>query len=244
MDQPNLPPDFDKWILWVFDRPVEEPRGCLASLASLFSRSVEPSVELTPEDILWEEELDPGNACELLTALFENPTILTPRFSDAQINQGLYFLASADSSDYNSSLLEAGVPWELRERGLRSIYTLYRDLFAVKCTGFSGQRKAGSEPENPLNTLCYMWWDITSLAWNTGKPDAAHVDAVILSVLQDTLRLPSLACQNGALHGLGHLNESLRPQATAIIDDYLAQNRSLPKELRAYAKEARKGGVL
>jgi hypothetical protein len=241
MDIRSTTHDFEPWITWVFDRPVEEPQGCLASL---FGRPVEQNLVSTPDDIRWEEELDAAYTCELLTALFEDSTILTPRFNDAQINQGLYFLASADSSDYISSLLEAGVPWELRERGLRSIYTLYRDLFAVKCTGFSGQRKRGIEPENPLNTLCYMWWDITSLAWNTGKPEAAHVDAVILGVLQDTLRLPSLACQKGALHGLGHLNESLQPQVATIIDDYLWQNRTLPKELRGYAKEAKRGMVL
>jgi hypothetical protein len=205
---------------------------------------VEQSAELTPEDIRWEEELDPRNACELLTALFENPTILSPRFSDAQINQGLSLLAYSELSEYVRSLREPSVPWEWRERGLRSIYTLYRDLFAVKCTGFSTQRKARGEPENPLNQLCYMWWDGTYLAWNTGEPEAAYVDAVILAVLRDTLQLPSLACQEGALHGLGHLNQSLQPQAAAIIDDYLKQNPSLPKDLRAYAKQARKGGVL
>jgi hypothetical protein len=239
MHQTNLPPDFDKWITWAFDCPVEEPKGCLASL---FSRS-ELSAPLTADDIRWDNELDATYACQLLTALFENPKILTPRFSDAQISQGLSFMTFPGTSGYIDALQEPSVPWELRERCLRSIYILYRDLFAVKCTGYDRQRKR-FEPENPLNWLCNMWWDSTYLAWRTGEPDAPHVDAVILGVLQDTLQLPSLACQEGALHGLGHLNQSLQPQAAAIIDDYLARNPSLPKELRAYAKEAKRGSVL
>ena len=58
------------------------------------------------------------------------------------------------------------------------------------------------------------------------------------------LRLQSVACQESALHGLGHWAVDYNTIVRPIIDGYLSDNRALRPELRAYAEGARVGGVL
>lgn len=89
-----------------------------------------------------------------------------------------------------------------------------------------------------------MWWDMCPLPGNSYFPDTQRTDAVILEVLEETLRLPSPACQEGALQGLGHLCHLYRWEIERIIDDYLKRERRLYPELRQYASNARSGCVL
>ena len=68
-------------------------------------------------------------------------------------------------------------------------------------------------------------------------------DAAVLALLRDNLTMDSLACQESALHGLGHwslLVTYYQAQVRKIIDGYLA---GLPEgaALRAYARAAAVG---
>jgi hypothetical protein len=83
-----------------------------------------------------------------------------------------------------------------------------------------------------------MWWDMIAL-----PDDTARMTGVVLDVLRECLRLPSQACQEGALHGLGHLSYRSRREVEAIIDGYLRREPGLHPALRSYARSAREGSV-
>jgi hypothetical protein len=142
------------------------------------------------------------------------------------------------------ALLDSSVEWKLRERRIRSIYVLYRDLFAPRCSDHLGHLSSGSEAANPLNAICYMWWDVCPLPHNVHYPEKERVDPVILDVLKRTLQLESNACREGALHGLGHFGFYYPDPVHAIIDDFLGSGARIPESLREYARTARTGMIL
>lgn len=242
-------PSYEQWLDWVFDHPVTGRQWqCCEELEG------------------WDEEQDPRQAVAYLTQLFENSASLATRFSDAQLNQGLYFLISPGSSSHCHALLNAEVPWTERERGIPSIVALYRDLFVSRCSAHLGHLQPAidwgtalsdflkrwrphdkvatvAEP-NPLNAVCYMWWDVCPLLANPRYPDQTQTDGVVLELLAAILRLPTPACQESALHGLGHLDYSYPKAVAEIIDGYLQREPGISKPLREYAKRARSGSVL
>jgi hypothetical protein len=61
--------------------------------------------------------------------------------------------------------------------------------------------------------------------------------------MEATLAIPHIACQEAALHGLGHWRCAYPERVEAIIGAFLARSRSLSAELEAYAKQARVGRV-
>jgi hypothetical protein len=89
-----------------------------------------------------------------------------------------------------------------------------------------------------------MWWDIFPVGGPAGDPDGGAMDQAILSVMEGMLDLPSPACRESALHGLGHWHTRHSDQVGAIIDGFLSQHTGLRPELAAYARAARTGCVL
>jgi hypothetical protein len=147
----QLPTDvpFDAWLDYLFGAPVG-PSG--------FRESEE----------WWDEQAAPTRTVEHLTRLFEAPAVLLERYPQEQIDRGLWFLAG--ESGHLGPLLAPGVAWEARRRGLLAIEHLYGRLFAVACTRHLGHLDGGPEPPAPLNSSCYMWWDL----FPTWGGDAAH----------------------------------------------------------------------
>jgi hypothetical protein len=58
------------------------------------------------------------------------------------------------------------------------------------------------------------------------------------------LGFSSIACQESALHGLGHWQRDHDPRVNAIIDDFLEANPDVDTRLVSYANSARCGCVL
>jgi hypothetical protein len=58
------------------------------------------------------------------------------------------------------------------------------------------------------------------------------------------LGFKSLACQESALHGLGHWQRDHDPQVNEIIDAFLAATPDIDARLVSYANSARCGCVL
>jgi hypothetical protein len=247
----NLP--FDAWLDYLFGAPVG-PSGFRES------------------DEWWDERADPARAVEYLTGLFEAPGVLLERYPQEQIDRGLWFLAG--ESGHLGPLLTPGVAWEARRRGLLAMEHLYGRLFAVACTNHLGYLDRGPEPPAPLNSSCYMWWDLfptwggdaapeRASSWGTsqrarrkleragGHPAGPRsdetlrtVDEAILAVLERTLRIDSEACREGALHGLGHWSRRYPERSAAIVDAWLGTAPPISPELRRYAESARAGCVL
>ncbi|KKK54802.1 hypothetical protein LCGC14_3081030 [marine sediment metagenome] len=212
---------FEAWVSHVFDQSIED--------SAHYSMD-----EYTPEP-------SPVTAVQYLTRVFESADTTLDRFADEPLNQALWEMLNDVSSNSMSALLADDVPWPVRQECIRSIGDLFERLFAERCSQHLSYK---DEPEaNPLNLVCYMWWDIFP-TW--GDPDNASClerDTEILQVMQRILSLDCMACQESALHGLGHWQMHYPEQTQRMIDDYLQRHGRLRAELKDYAMAARRGYV-
>ena len=212
---------FDDWVAWVFDRPVPDPGWPLGGRTD------------------W-NVLTPSLSLEYLRRLFEESGELLRQFSDAQVNKGVFFCIDPGFSDYAFSLLDRTLLWAPRLRCVRSILRLF-EFFAARCSPhLSHLDELGA---NPLNSICYMFWDILPIYGHSDEPAFANLDHALLAVMTETLRLPCDACREGALHGLGHWQSDYPNEVQQIIDRFLAENPMIRPELRRYAESARWGCV-
>jgi hypothetical protein len=237
----------------------------------LFGSPVGPS-GFRESDDWWDEQAAPDLAVEHLTRLFESADTLPRQYPHDQIDRGLWFLAG--ESGHLRPLLEPPVPWARRRRGLLAIGNLYSGLLARVCTNHLGHLDRGPEPPDPLNAICYMWWDLfptwggerdtrAEMVMRPGRPSPSarsgrgrqagvggetacptSVGGVLLQVMERTLRLESEPCREGALHGLGHWRAAHPERVTAIVDAWLGEEPAISSELRQYAMSARSGCVL
>jgi hypothetical protein len=146
---------FDQWLRSVFDDP------------SNISEFAEP---------------EPTDCVTYLTRLFEEPDTVLASYSDVQINGGLWFLANASCSNHMFPIIEPGVAWFNRQRAIRSIAVLFKRLFGPRCSAhLSHLDETGA---NPLNLVCYMWWDIFPTHGHPTDPARADVDAELLAVMK------------------------------------------------------------
>src|SRR4029453_2340522 len=153
MGQPITDLSFDQWLAFVFDHPVSDH---------------------LPE-WYWDIDCDwwagPAQVTvHYLTQAFENAEVVFQPYTDAQLNQGLWYIASNACSEHMFALLDASVPWPDRQRCLRSMCNLYEQCFARRCSPTLGH--LDEQPANPLNMACYIWWDIIPIAGQ--RDDPAH----------------------------------------------------------------------
>jgi hypothetical protein len=188
---------------------------------------------------------DPGaqEAVDHLTRLFERPLEALEWFSDAQIAQGLTYLVNTSESGDNSWLYHRSVSGQDRHRCILAIATLFEQLFAPRCLPILGHLDRTAESP-PLNSACYMWWDVFPRVALPDDPDCDRLQRATLEVMERALGLGSIACQESALHGLGHANRRYPQDLQRIVDRFLAGDPALPPELVAYAQSARDGCVL
>src|ERR1051326_487039 len=123
------------------------------------------------------------------------------------------------------------------------MYVVFERIFEPKCDPeLSHVRTDSATAINPLNGVCYMWWDVCPLHGRSGPkpeedfilpeeelldpgspvdPHADDLETEILCILERTLQLNNLACQEAALHGLGHRHYRHARRVEAIVDRYL-----------------------
>ena len=210
---------FEDWILFVFCWP-ENGAGSIGGNAWQM-------------DEYW--AASPAIVVSYLTQLFEQPVMVLADYGDGEIAQGLW-----DVAEYAAALTATSVPLSDRLRCIDALTTLFRDLFAVRCSPHLGHRSETGE--SPLNTICYMWWDLFAI-----NPVPEERDILLAAALRSqtaSLHLPSMACQEAALHGFGHYWDADAAAIQTIIDDWLQQHPDLRPDLRNYALSARGGCVL
>ena len=217
-------PRYQEWLTYVFDHPVTDPQ--------------------------WYFELDSPEfaGSESDFALLISQTFLRSgedlqRFSDAQVNQGIWFLASTAGSSFILSLRDGQVPLIEKVTGIKNIFCLYRDCFAARCSETLGYRDEPGALD--LNRICYMFWDICPLTHLylddvANRPD---LEDAVFSVLERTLQIEHRACREGALHGLGHMAYAYPERVRAVLEKFLAK-AAIDDALRGYAENARAGNVL
>ena len=215
---------FDAWVKYVFDHPTE-------GLEWYFQADA----------LWWNETKNPDLTIQYLTSLFEDAPHYCSPYSDAQLKQGFWFLVSNACSSHMFSLMDNRVPLEDRLHCVRSFYTLYEEFFSVKCSPHLSHL---DEPgANEINVTVYMWWDLIPIYGQPDDRSRKQIDETILDVMSQTLNLPSDACRESALHGLGHWNLYYPQFVARCIDDFLKREQTLRPELRTYALNARAGCI-
>lgn len=107
---------FDEWVAHVFGHEVAQPQRYFA-----------------PDAAYWQAPTPLTLAH--VTRLFENPGPPLAPYSDAQLNQGFWYLVSSGSgSEHMFSVFDERAPLEIRCRCLRAFVHLFRTLFALRCS--------------------------------------------------------------------------------------------------------------
>ncbi len=211
------------WVSWVFDHPVTDPEW-------YWSADGDPCDGPAPATV------------NFLTQLLSDPLRHLELYSDAQVAQGLWYIASGSCSACLWAVLDEDVPCSIRRQCIRSVFTLYERYFACRCSAHLSHL---DEPNaNPLNSVCYMWWDLAPFCGKPQDPSRSGFDAEVIDVMAKTLELDSDACREGALHGLGHWRCHYPEVVTRAIDAFLEGTPGLRAELIHYAEAARRGEVL
>jgi hypothetical protein len=176
-----------------------------------------------------------------VTRLFEDPLPPLAPYDDVQLDEGFWYLVANGASDCMMALLDTSVPVERRARCLRAAATVFREVYAPRCTPHLGHC---DEPgAGPLNLSCYMWWDLLPVAPAPDDPGRRLLDRAALDAMEEILSLDAIACQESALHGLGHWQPAHPDAVAAIVDAFLAAAPDRRPELVRYAESARVGCV-
>jgi hypothetical protein len=210
----------EQWIDEVFDQPDEFREYC----------DLEENFELSPEQRL-----------ELMSEAFERSGELLARFSDGQIHQALFHSVAGGASEYIHAINDESVPWEKRRRAVWSFVPLFEQVMAKRCTETLSHFDEG--PTSPLNASCYIWWDAIPLCSTRTIAGDSRLDAECLAIMERILRISHVACQESALHGLGHWAFDHPEEVAKIIDDFLRREPNLRDDLIAYAEAAKTGCI-
>ncbi|GAB4477987.1 MAG: hypothetical protein Kow00124_21860 [Anaerolineae bacterium] len=216
---------FEDWLAYVFDHPVEDPAWYW-----------------DPQAEWWDARRDPVTTIAYITRAFEQIEDVAALYTEGQIAQGLWFLVDS-SSEHMLALLDEAVPLAARLRCIRSFYRVYEALFLPRCSSRLIE-PGDSPPPDPLDLICYMWWDILPVTAQPDKPGRHPIDFTALEVMAQTLALDSPLCAQAALHGLGHWQPYYPDEVQHLIDEFLVRHPDLAPELVAYAHQARSGCVL
>jgi hypothetical protein len=216
-----VPPAFDEWIDCVFDHPVDEAKWYWSTDTA---------------------EIPAGVAVGYLTRLFKTADSSLSRFASPQIGQGLWYLVCGACSTYMWPVVQEGLPWEVRDECIRAMVPLFAHVFATRCSSHLAHL---DEPDaDPLNEVCYMWWDLFPTWGDPNDPTCTDRDRASLQAMAGVLKLESIACQESALHGLGHWYPQYPDFVERAVRDFLQANGNARGELRQYALNACQGKVL
>ena len=184
----------------------------------------------------------PAQAIAYLTRLFEDPEPALEGFADRQIAQGLTYLVNTMASGDSGWFCSTEVPVKERIRSVEAVVPFFERLFKPRCTphlSHLSEVDAGT-----LNGVCYMWWDVFPSLALAGDPNLPTLHNCALRTMKRILNLNSIACQESALHGLGHWQPKYEERVIAIIDDFCEAYPETDPRLLAYAKSARYGCLL
>lgn len=255
---PELPP-FDEWLDWVFQRPSGvsdfswysyepwdvggNPVGVAAHLVRLFES---PGILL---DRFQTYEIAHGIGHLLNNALSNNVfALLDEEVPKSQRQRGLRAIRNLYQEVFAVTCTEQfwGRKYRPSGRVARPVRgtALARSVLGDWSVVVPVRQEDGREAPDHTNMVCYMLWDVCPLTQNPHYPDMGEVDGIVLDIMKDALQIKHGACQESALHGLGHLQSSYLEQVKAIIDQFVADFPELPSSLRRYARSAREGRVL
>lgn len=237
----STPPSFEEWVEYCFAQAYRDWSG---------QSTDEPEViEARERRFVWEAA--PWIA-DNLARLFESPAFLADRYSDEQIADATWFVFGI-SSQYIAHVRNGPGSKDAQARCIRSVATMYTDLFDRVCCERGTQPDANLHGDNKIDIAVYMIWDMDMIQYIPVFPEKSpHLVDPALYVLETVLeRCVTSSCIISALHGIGHIIQSreyagdlavvTRLQTT--IDGLLTRRR-LPEWLEEYATYARDGAVM
>lgn len=206
-------------------------------LAHLFERADEHDENLSPEARIaladaqiWRGE--PAETAALWVHMLRHARTDLAHYDEEQLARGIKHATDNSFSNIVFDLRAKTLPEPLRSDAILEIIHLYADVFAPRCAPALGH--LDEDGANALNRVCYMFWDVSPLA--SASP------TLTLPLFEKILRLPNPACQESALHGLGHMQRNAQTQER--IAAIFAAYRPAHGALRAYAERAAAGRIL
>lgn len=166
-----------------------------------------------------------------IVRLFEAPERLS-EVDRGVAGPALWRIVQDDLTD----LWDEEIAWPERARCIAAIFTLFERYLCGACEARLSHLERGPGPAREPDGICYMWWDLFPLGRDP------RVDEALLDVMERCLDLPSIACVESGLHGLGHWHARTPARVEAIIDGWLARARP-EGPLADYARAARAGCV-
>lgn len=200
----------------------------------LYDRPVE-GVEWYFDDEHEDLDLPKSQLVQLATLAFENVGVAAKQFEEKQVCMGLRYLINPSCGPIPYFYLDASIDFVIRSNAVLRMQAVFRDLFAHISNG-----RGGSAVPLSYGETCYMWWDMFPRHGVPRRADLEDIDAVIFQTMDSILRIDNVACQESALHGLGHWFSSRPVEVVEAIESFLPH---APSELREYAIQAMRGHV-
>lgn len=169
-----------------------------------------------------------------VTQFFNEASTLLNETTPENLNRIFWFLIH----DVLNVQPEEYPSFDIWQKYLNATKVLFHDLYNYHCAPVLGH--CDEQPTNPLNSSCYMWWDILPV-WHPDKICRTAIHHLCLETMTYCLTLENLACKESALHGLGHWHRFAPKKIEEIIQ---RSDRHIPAKLENYARSAQCGCVL
>jgi hypothetical protein len=178
----------------------------------------------------------------MLTEFLKNSGNLINKFSAEDINTAFWCLLG--ESGVFTVFGRSEIPLQQRLECVNAMTSVFSDLFAIHCSSklSAGLREVDSEM-SPLNSVCYMWWDLFPGWGNPNVAELRAIDEALLQVQETCLTIDHEAVRESALHGLGHWHLNYPDETEKIVDKFLLSEPGISDRLKQYAQSARCGCV-
>ncbi len=187
---------------------------------------------------------DPENELVSLTDYFSNSEFWLRTYSTDEYARAVWHLAGTASYDFFRPVFDPAIEWSIREAAILAVTPLFENFFTKYCTPKCSHGTVRAIPGENINLICYMFWDICPLHPDMcDDQDHAYTDSCF-DVLARILAIDHVACQEAALHGLGHWAHRHGDRSAAIINRALRAPRPVPEVLESYARRAMVGDVM
>jgi hypothetical protein len=184
-------------------------------------------------------ELNSIQLLQLTSGIFSNIEALSSEFGERQICMGLRYLVNPSCGPIPYLYVDTSVEFAIRASAIVKMENVFRELFS-KIPDEKGLFRNCSGDRLGYKETCYMWWDMFPRHGTPRRADLDRTDDVILQTIISILRLPGLACQESALHGLGHWSSSRSEDVEKAVLSFLPHATS---ELKGYAMDAIRGRI-
>jgi hypothetical protein len=175
----------------------------------------------------------------LATRVFETIGTIAQSFGEEQVCTGLRYVINPSCGPIAYLYADVSIDASVRLRAISAMKIVFSDLFAAHLSGAQPFRSTSTN-HRPYASLCYMWWDLIPRHGVPRKGELDDLDRTIMATLASILEIDNAACQESALHGLGHWHSAKPDEVFQIVSGY---ERRSQNGLREYAGDAMRGNV-